>query len=790
MIWAKRLSAAVLLFFTIAVISVYFAVRLSLPKLSGTIDTNDAVSSAVSLARDKLGTAVIKAKNHLDAAYALGFAHGQDRFFQLDLQRRFSAGELSALFGPVALEHDKNYRLHQMRKRAKLAFEAAPAEDKAILKTYVNGVNAGISSLDARPPEYLLLGQRPKPWVAEDSLLVSAFMFAQMTSATVKRDFARELILRSGGERLLNFIQPKGTIWDTAIDGSRYETPAVPDPTVWSMKASTQTAGLQATPPGPVKGSNSWAVSGALTAHGGALIANDPHLAFSLPHIWYRTQLNYELDTGEKIQVTGVSLPGLPSVAIGSNGHVAWGLTNSSGDWADLVAIDIKGDDYATPQGWQPMQVETESIEIAGLPAVQLDVKNTKWGPWYQLNGENFAWRWLAHDLHSLNPSNFRNLDQARTAIDVLRLAKVTGLSPFNMLAADSKGNMGWTIVGHLPKRGSVPTERVVSWRDADNSWQGWLPPSEYPEVTSKDRSRLWTANNRIIGGTDLSKIGHGQYELGTRGWLIEQDLANTARFDEAGMHRMMANNKAVLLESWQQYLVAFLSSRKNLSSIEAKSLDLLQSWSATASKDDTGYTIIRRFRDEFRIQINGAITAHLKKQGLLTPDFDTSALWLLSRQSEGALLRLRDEKPRHWLPNGVSSWQDWTQDMLNSVLDQLAKKHGGLEKARWGAENRLNMGHPIARSLPGFMADFINMPADELAGDSNMPLAQHPQAGQSMRFSVAPGREGNGFLVLPAGQSGHPLSPYYTSGHQDWLSFNQTPLLPGKPEQTLTLLP
>ncbi len=778
------------LLFVVLIVFVVFQLRGSLPQLDGRLEGHSHLGAELSLARDSQGTAIINAASKADAAYALGFAHGQDRFFQIDIQRRFAAGELSALVGDKAIEHDKQYRLHQMRQRAKATLTLLSPEDLDLLKGYSEGINAGLASLSNSPFEYLLLNVEPVNWAPEDSFLVSAFMFAQMTSRVAPKDYSRELLYRSGGDALVNFIQPEGTLWDTAIDGSQVAASVLPSAEQWSSVGLDLAGIAMVDVEAPMIGSNSWAVGGAMTKHGGALLANDPHLAFSLPHIWYRTQLNYPDDQGEMLKVVGVSLPGLPSVAIGSNGKVAWGMTNSAGDWADLIALDLEGDQYRTSEGLKDLHIESETIQVRGGEDLVINVKKTEWGPIYKINGETYAYRWLAHEPEALNAFEYLNLDRAKTVDEAVDFAQRSGISPFNFLVADQQGKAAWSLAGRLPKRGTQVSNRVVSWKDLGETWQGWLPSSDYPVVSTEQQDYLWTANNRIVGGESLNKIGLGQYELGTRGWLIEQDLKAQATFNEEDMARMVVNDKAVLLNPWRDYLLALLEKQPSLSADQQSAQTALQNWSARADVADVGYTVVNRYRDEFLKRINQLLIAKMQTQGLLNEGFDLDELWLFNRQNEGPLRILRDQAPSHWLPLGVASWNDWSLDMLDTTLAQLKEKHGSVAAARWGLENRLRMRHPLAAALPEFLQSYLNMPADELNGDSDMPLAQHPGAGQSMRFIVAPGHEEEGYLTMPAGQSGHPMSPYYRSSHEDWLAYRNTPLLPGEAESTLILAP
>ncbi len=790
----KRSLLALFFLFIIVATFLYLYLRSSLPELSGSIYSRSGVSAEVSLQRDALGTAIISAESRQDAAYGLGVAHGQDRFFQLDIERRYAAGELSALLGEKALEHDKSLRIHQMRLRAQEVVAQLDNQSRELIDAYVAGVNAGLATVGGKPFEYSLLGQEPQPWVPEDSVLVSAFMFERMTGNTVQQEFSRGLLLRLGGEALLDFLQPGGTQWDSALDGSKIAAAPIPGVDQWAL-GKVQVAGLsehQGLP--PMIGSNSWAISGQMSKHKGAILSNDPHLGFSQPQVWYRTRLSYPLANGERVTLSGVSFPGLPSLAIGSNGSVAWSMTSSGGDWADLIALEVDGDltHYKTAEGMVPFKVYKEVIEVAGAESVELEVKRTQWGPLYQLNGESYAYRWLMHKPEAIDASKFINLDEAKSVADALDVAKHTGISPFNMVAADASGDIGWTLIGILPKRGSVKAERPIPWQQAGVSWQGWLSKEDYPQILDESKPYLWTANNRLVGGVEANKIGFGQYELGTRGWLIEQDLIAAheigAPMDELAVAESLYNNKAVMLEGWKQYLVELLT--RNNDNRYQQVLDVLNSWSGHASVDDSAYTLVRAFHKAFQRGINEALIRRLKDDNILQKDYPEADLWLFSRQSEAAFVQLRDLEPVHWLPENIESWDSWSLSHLDGVIEDLMQRYGSLDNARWGLENRLKMHHPITPALPRILADWINMPADELAGDSHMPLAQHPSQGQSMRFVVSPGREDEAILTLPGGQSGHPLSPFYRSGREDWVKHRHTSLLAGEVIETLKIMP
>jgi penicillin amidase len=331
--------------------------RASLPMVEGEA-TISGLDNPVRVDRDALGVPTIVGESREDVARALGFVHAQDRFFQMDLQRRQPAGELSALVGPRALAIDEESRLHRLRDVAHRAFEQTEPPYRAVLEAYAAGVNAGLASLGAVPPEYLLLRATPEPWRPEDSILTVLAMFNTLQGRQALFEQTIGAMRDALPEPMFRFLSAYGSEWDTPVVGSGAVRPPIPGPEVFDLRKVRALATPQHINPyaeeEAILGSNNWAVDGAHTASGAALVANDMHLSIGVPIIWYRASMAFPDADGEPQKITGVSLPGLPSMVVGSNGHVAWGFTNTGGDWSDLVRIEPDPRDankYLTPEG-------------------------------------------------------------------------------------------------------------------------------------------------------------------------------------------------------------------------------------------------------------------------------------------------------------------------------------------------------------------------------------------------------------------------------------------------------
>ena len=300
--WAPRVGIGLLALLAICAIWLYSRLHGSLPQLDGAA-VLAGLSAPATVERDALGIPLIRGANRLDVARATGFVHAQERFFQMDLLRRTAAGELAALFGPAALDLDRAHRLHRFRHRARQALTAVSSEDRALIDAYTAGVNAGLAALAAPPFEYLLLRAAPEPWRTEDTPLAVYAMYLNLQGQQWRRESTRGLLHDRLPPALADFLDPVGTEWDAPLLGNALPSPSLPSPEAFDLRRQsvadivpvparvrqppafalfpTVAADLSET----VSGSNNWAVAGQLTAHGGALLANDMHLALRVPNI-------------------------------------------------------------------------------------------------------------------------------------------------------------------------------------------------------------------------------------------------------------------------------------------------------------------------------------------------------------------------------------------------------------------------------------------------------------------------------------------------------------------------
>ncbi|MBT8077460.1 MAG: penicillin acylase family protein [Gammaproteobacteria bacterium] len=764
----------------------YWQLLGSLPLLDGELALA-GIGNRVEVERDAAGIPTISAGDRRDLAFATGFVHGQERFFQMDLSRRRAAGELAALFGNVAVKLDAATRVHRFRARARDVIDASSDHDRALLHAYAAGVNAALAELRAQPFEYYILRQEAQPWTPEDSILVGYAMFLTLNDERAMREIQRGYVHRAYPAAVFEWLYPRGSAWDAPLQGTRTAPQTLPGPSLLDIRGRDVVAGhpdRSFDTDDYMPGSNSWAVSGSLTENGAAIVASDMHLSITAPNIFYRARF---VIAGER-DISGLTLPGTPVMVAGSNGSVAWSFTNSQGDWSDAVIVRpaAGNDSYLTPDGPEKYRAFDETIEVADAAPQRITVRETRWGPVlddvYWPDGE-IAVRWIAHDSTGVNIAQL-GLETAATLDEALDIANRMGIPPQNFVAGDAAGNIGWTIAGRIPRRADFDPWLPADW-SSSGGWEGWLAPEAYPRIVNPESGRIWTANARVIGAPDPGAIGDGGYALGARAAQIRDALFEREQFQVGDMLDIQLDDRALFLERWRRLILRTLGDRNLSGSPDRREFRrLVQAWIPRASVDSVGYRLVREFRVEVRDRVFGMLLAPVQE------NLGDEIRLRISNQFERPLWQLLDSRPRHLLSAEYPTWQALLLAAIDANIERYKTEFGGdMSRRTWGERNMADIRHPLSPALPA-LAGWLDMPREPLAGDNNMPRAQGPDFGASERFGVAPGGEAGSYLHMPAGQSGHPLSEYYRAGHEDWVRGRPSTFLPGAARYRLTLRP
>lgn len=740
--------------------------RTSLPQLDGQLSVA-GLSAPVTVVRDAHGVPHITAANMDDLLFAQGYITAQDRLWQMDMLRRFAAGDLSEILGSGMLEHDRTQRILQIRNAATAAVAVLPAQDLHWLQAYASGVNAFIAaSHNHLPAEFRLLHYHPQPWQPVDSLLIGMNM-QQMLATDFPTKLAREKIAEKLSPKMMDDLYPVGSWRDHPPVGSTIDITAPQD--IPKIPLDPSQVGASSTLPeilhldallhvqhGPncrdcVPGSNNWVVDGAHSVTGMPLLSNDMHLDHTIPDAWYEAQL-----TAADFNVAGVTLPGLPFVIVGHNAHIAWGFTDLYPDVQDIYVEQTMGDSYRTPDGLRPFQHVREVIHVLGKPDVILDVRRTDHGPIITplLPHETriLALRWTAYDPTAVTVP-FYAIDSATNWEQFRAAFALFGGPPQNVVYADTAGHIGYQAVGKLPLRPNGLC--AVPITDFNHEWNGYIPFAQMPSSYDPPGGILATANARITpdGFTPPITLNWAAPYRNERVWKV---LASKPKLSAADMLALQNDIQSELDQELAQRFAYAIDHAKNPSKRLRQAADILRSWdgavtiaSAAPAITDAARTALwpillqPRLGDEWKIYSWGE-SAYVEEQ-LIT------------------------HEPARWLPHGYDNWNEL---LAAAVARGIRTAHAPLNLKDWhyGDAHPVDVEHPLYGQVP-WLRKFTGTGVLPQSGDGTTVKQVGRSFGPSERLTVDLSNLDHSTLNLVIGQSGDPVSPYYMDQWPYWYS-------------------
>ena len=616
---SHRIVVVAVTIVAVAIAAPVLALRGSLPTIDGRVAAS-GLTAPVTVERDALGVPTIAGSSRNDVAYATGYVHAQDRYFQMDLSRRMPAGRLAELVGDAALPTDRRNRLHRFEALADRMYAALPKGERELIDAYSAGVNAGLESLRVRPFEYLLLRSRPVHWQPRDTVLVVFAMYLQLNDSRAETDLRRGVLKASLPPALFSFVNSVSPEWEAPIDGQVVAAAPMPGADVYDLREHAREFAALTAARDPIMrearspGSNNWALGGGHTASGRGLVASDMHLGLGVPNTWYRARL--KVQGLEARDLAGLTLPGSPVLVAGSNGRVAWALTNSYGDYSDLVRVELAPDgaQYRSAAGFRSLIREREVLRSSSGASEVLELRLTEWGPLLDEPAARgaLALRWTAHEPGATN-LRWLELETVDDVDAALALVNTIGAPVQNFVCADAQGNVGWTLLGRIPLRGSGYDPTVPSdWTQPDAGWRGFLAPERYPRVVNPPGGRIWTANNRVVGGESLALIGDGSPDRGARAQQIRDALARLEDATERDMLAIQLDDRALFLERWRKLLLEVLDADALAGHPDRAVLrKVVATGEPRASAASVGYLHVRRFHELIEQRVFEALTDH-----------------------------------------------------------------------------------------------------------------------------------------------------------------------------------
>jgi penicillin G amidase len=788
---AKYVLASLAVILIAATLWTWWRVHAALPQLDGTIEVQ-GVAAPVDVLRDARGVPHIRAESIEDAYFAQGYVTAQDRLWQMDLSRRLAQGELSEIFGGRALERDIENRKLGFRQAAERGVAELPPSLARLLTAYARGVNAFMAThLNRLPVEFALLGYRPRPWREADSVSVALNM-AKTLNNSWRSDLAREQVRAKLSAELYADLFPD----ISPLDHPVAEPVAPPPRAVPSDEAQTlppaeigdHRSPLQRSDRGldPVLdalvsdeedalalGSNNWVVSGAHTASGRPLLSSDPHLGHSIPSIWYMVHLE-----APGLDVSGVSLPGGPSIVIGRNDHIAWGMTNTSPDVQDLYVETFNPANprqYRDEGRWVEAEVRDEAIKVRGAKDYHFTARVTRHGPVISdEGGRALALCWTALQPQALT-FPFLAMNQARNwqeFTDALR--HFTGPEQ-NMVYADVDGNIGYYAPAWVPMRrqgdGSVPVPGDTDAYD----WAGYIPFEDLPHAFNPPSGVIATANSRVIP-EDYPYFFTHFWAAPFRTARIFQLLQAGTPGRQCGAEKLACFTVADMLridmdihpldDAWlARALVDAAAAQAPARDDAREAVELLRRWNGEAQTASPVPLICHDTRIALRERLLAPkLGARLARQN-----------WSLSTIFVENVI---DQQLRRWLPPGDADFNVTLMRSLEEGLTRIEQRVPGRDPSawRWGDTIPLTFHHPLdALPLVGRLFDVGPYPQ---AGTANTIKATTPEYGPSMRMVVDFSDLDNSVQNLTLGESGEISSPYYHDQFEAWYSGHSFPML------------
>jgi len=791
---------------------IYLAVDDSFPQTDGDLHVA-GLDAPVDIYRDQAGIPHIFASSEHDLFFAEGYVHAQDRFWQMDFQRHVGAGRLSEMLGSATLDTDTFLRTVGWERVARAELDLLDAESLAALQAYADGVNAFLADHEGTQLslEYLFLGllnsnYQPAPWEPlntltwakamawdlrdnmdteiERSILLSLMPADQIAQLYPAYDESRPIIVP-------DFAPPALNVQNLDSD---FNYPQVVTDLLSRLNPRISAAdGLLGGDPFAELGSNSWVVSGDLSATGAPLLANDPHLSAGMPSIWYQIGLHCMPKGPDcSYETVGVSFVGSPGIVIGHNDRIAWGLTNAGADVMDLYVINVNPQDpnqYEMNGQWVDMQVLEEDVVVAGGETVKLPVRLTRFGPiisdvYGDLEGFNqasglglpdnyaIALRWTALDPGTtfqsiLKINRAQNFDEFRAAAELFVVPSQ------NLLYADVDGNIGYQLPGHIPLRpqadGRYP---VPGWID-DYDWLGYIEFNQMPYAYNPDSGYIVAANNAVVSSIYPHWIAD-YWDYGYRAQRIV-DLLQAAQgpIDIAYYQSMQADT------------------------VNQGALDLIPSLASLEFEDAE----VAGLRDQL-----------LTWDGSQTLDSNMAALFNVF-WAELLKGTFHDQLPEDYWPGGYSTWYQVVSNLLqdaNSVWwddvtteevetqDEVqsasftaavaeAKRMLGADPAKWawGDLHSITFVHQTMDSFPVVGGLFNRGPFPVSGGSSIVNATNWNAASGNFDVTSLPSKRSimdlsnwqNSLQVNTTGQSGHAYHPHYIDMAETWATIEYVPL-------------
>lgn len=771
-IFGLLISLIVLLI--VLIIGSVFMLKSSLPKYSGELKLNN-LESGVTIYRDQYGIAYIDSKSDLDAYFALGYVHAQERLFQMDLTRRAGEGRLSEIFGNKTLFFDKMFRTIGIKTAAHNNFQKFDETTKNILIAYSNGVNEFIkNSSDKFTIEFDILGYKPELWKPEHSIIITKLMAWELNISWWSDISLTHLIQKLGLEKasdiLPNFDENAPTIIPSGF--SKYSE--IPIEFINIDREFRKFIGAG----GTHIGSNNWVVNGDRSLSGKPIIANDPHLAFSQPAKWYIASIN-----SPNLKVDGFTLPGVPGIVIGKNKNISWVLTNVMADDADfyLEKIDSSGSNYYFNDKWHRLEIIFDTINVKDSNSVVFEIRKNHRGPiisdvhtykklFHNSNGvSNISMRWSALD-YSNELLAFQKVNSAENWNEFRE-----GLQHFyspgqNFVYADDKGNIGYTAAVRFPKRNFNNPSFIYDGTTDKYDWDGYLKFTQNPKLFNPTIGYIASANNKTI--KDYPYHISNVWEPKSRIERITELLNSKEKHSSDDFKNYQNDFYSNFAKDLTPFIVNAFENYEYGNNNVKTAVKLFKHWNFVLNAESQTPTIYAVFFQKILQNIfEDEMGKTLLKEYIFLANIPYRVVPKLLRENKSSWFdNISTEK--------IETRDDIIRKSLVDAIEFLEKNiNPDIEYWQWGNVHKVTFKH-FFHGISSLLDRFLDVGPFPIGGDGttifnteySLTKPFENKLGPSMRFIYDFSNPDVFEFILPTGQSGHFFSDHYNDMTQLWL--------------------
>ncbi|MCC7153725.1 MAG: penicillin acylase family protein [Bryobacterales bacterium] len=715
------------------------------PEVSGRVPA--PVARDVSVLRDARGVPHIEAHSIEDALFAQGYVTAQDRLWQMDMLRRVGSGEVAEVVGRAGLELDTLSRKMRLRRIAQAQAKTLSGGDRKVFAAYARGVNHFIETHRGKfAPEFAAMSYDPRPWTISDSLVIGLQMYRTL-SDSFEKELLKRRMMDAGDPAKVNVLFPDRSGTEVAI------------------------------------GSNAWVLSGKWTASGKPLLANDPHLEYSMPSTWYLVHLK-----APGLNVAGASLPGVPAVIIGHNDQIAWGVTNLHFDVQDLYIerLDPRNGQYVFKGQVMQAQREREFISIKGIRPVELDTWVTAHGPVFTQSGaQAISMRWVAaedrrFEFPFLDLNRAADFNSFRTA-----LRKFAGPGQ-NFVYADRAGNIGYQATGVFPIRSGFTGDIPLDGQSGNFEWSGFIPFDDLPSVLNPASGMIVTANQNPFPPSYKYAVT-GNFSAPYRSQQIHDLLSRRKGWRPEDFLVVQKDVYSGFAHTLARQAVAAVEVRQVTNPQVLDAVALLKSWNGQMEKGTPQPLIATLLYQQLRRNIAEKAAPKLGAE-------------YSAEMAPVVIERLLTTRPKDWF----ADYDRLIVESLSDAVNEGIRLQGhNISKWDYGRYNEVTIAHPVARSLSGvigvlrwipFLGRYLdfNVGPVPMSGSSTTVKQTTRRLGPSMRFDADLSNWDNTLQNITTGESGHIVSRHYKDQWQAYYTGRSFTMPFGKveAEDTLTLAP